>query len=50
MEPKYKVFKVFRVSGRKQVLRTNLTREEAQTVVRCYPDSNRSMVCFTKQN
>ena len=45
----YKVVKVFRISGRRQVLRRWLTREEAKRVVNSYPDSNRSMVVFMKQ-
>lgn len=45
----YKVFKVFRVSGKRQVIRTGLTRDEAMSLVRSYPDSNRSMVVFDKQ-
>jgi len=45
----YKVMKVFRVSKRRQVLRTGLTLAEAQRVTRSYPDSDRSMVFFTKQ-
>jgi len=45
----YKVFKVFRISGRRQIIRTGLTRDEAMALVRSYPDSNRSMVVFDKQ-
>lgn len=45
----YKVFKVFRVSRRKQVIARDLTREEAKDLVNSYPDSNNSMVCFDKQ-
>ena len=45
----YMVYKVGRVSCRRTVLRRNLTRAEAQRVVMSYPDSNRSMVVFTKQ-
>lgn len=45
----YKVVKVFRVSGRKQVLKRFLSKEEAQTLVKQYPNSTRSMVVFTKQ-
>lgn len=48
-EERYKVVKIFRVSGRRQVLRRNLTREEAKRVVNSYPDSTRSMVVFYKQ-
>jgi hypothetical protein len=46
----YKVVKIFRISNRREILRRNLTREEAKTVVNSYPDSNRSMVVFYKQN
>jgi hypothetical protein len=45
----YKVFKVFRKSGRKQILSRGLTLEGAKRKVNSYPDSARSMVCFTKQ-
>jgi hypothetical protein len=46
---KYKVVKIFRVSGRRQVLERNLTRDEAMRVVNRYPDSSRSMVVFFRQ-
>ncbi len=45
----YKVVKLFRVSGRRQVLERGLTESEAQRVVNRYPDSNRSMVLYLKQ-
>lgn len=45
----YKVVKVFRVSGRKEVLRRGLTKEEAMQLVNKYPNSTRSMVIFMKQ-
>lgn len=45
----YKVYRVFRKSNRREVLRRGLTREEAQRVVMQYPDSNTSMVVFDKQ-
>ena len=45
----YKVFKVFRVSRRREVIRRGLTRGEAMRLVNSYPDSNSSMVCFDKQ-
>jgi len=45
----YKVMKLYRVSRRREVLRRNLTRDEAQRVVNSYPDSSRSMVVFFKQ-
>lgn len=46
----YKVVKFFRVSGRRQILRRGLTRDEAKRVVNSYPDSNRSLVGFEKQS
>lgn len=46
---KYKVVKIMRVSGRRQILERNLTRDEAKRVVNRYPDSSRSMVVFYKQ-
>jgi hypothetical protein len=45
----YKVYKIFRISNRRQVIRRGLTRDEAKAVVNSYPDSNRSMVVFEKQ-
>ena len=45
----YKVVKIYRVSRKREVLARGLTREEAQRMVNRYPDSNRSMVVFTKQ-
>ena len=45
---KYKVVKVFRKSGRREILEKNLTLEEAKRVVSRYPNSNTSMVIFTK--
>lgn len=45
----YKVYKVFRVSGRKEVIARGLTRDEAKSIVSRYADSNRSMVVFDKQ-
>lgn len=46
---KYMVYKVFRHSARRQILRINLSREDAQRVVKQYKDSSRSMVVFTQQ-
>ena len=46
----YMVVKFFRVSGRRQILRRGLTRDEAKRVVNSYPDSNRSLVGFEKQS
>lgn len=45
----YKVYKVFRVSCRREIIRKGLSREDAQTLVRSYPDSNSSMVVFDKE-
>jgi len=45
----YIVYKVFRISRRKQILARWLTREEAKRMVNSFPDSNRSMVVFDKQ-
>jgi hypothetical protein len=44
----YKVYKIGRVSGKRKLLDKNLTRDEAMRMVNRYPDSNRSMVVFTK--
>jgi len=49
-EPRYKVYKVFRVSQRRQILARNLSREDVQKLVQSFPDSSRSMVCFTRMN
>lgn len=45
----YKVYKIFRKSNRRQIIRRWLTRDEAKALVNSYPDSNRSMVVFDKQ-
>ena len=45
----YKVYKVFRASGRREVISRNLTRDQAQRLVQSFPDSSRSMVVFEKQ-
>ena len=45
----YKVFKVGRVSRRITILRKGLNEADAQKVVSSYPDSTRSMVCYTKE-
>ncbi len=45
----YKVFRVYRKSGRRQTIETGLTRQEAMKLVNSFPDSNTSMVCFDKQ-
>lgn len=45
--PRYKVVKIFRVSGRRQVIKRNISEVgEAQRIVRSYPDSSRSMVVY----
>ena len=45
---RYKVVKIFRVSGRRKVLETGLTLSEAKRVVKSYPNNSRSMVVFFK--
>lgn len=45
----YKVVKVMRKSERRQVLCRNLSKEEAQRMVKTFPDSSRSMVVFMPQ-
>jgi len=45
----YKVFKIGRISRRIAILRKGLTEAAAQRVVSSYPDSSRSMVCYTKE-
>lgn len=45
----YKVVKFFRVSNKRQVLKRGLTLDEARSLVKTYPDSNRSLVGFAKQ-
>ena len=44
----YKVVKFYQ-SGRREILRRGLTREEAQSVVRSYPDRSKTLVGFAKQ-
>lgn len=45
----YKVVKIFRISGRRKILRKALTEAEAQRVVKSYPGSTRSMVVYFQQ-
>ena len=45
----YKVMKIYRKSNRREVIRRNLTRDDAKLLVNSYPDSITSMVVFTKQ-
>lgn len=48
-DPKYKVVKIFRNSGRRRNIARNLTLEEAKRMVESFPDSARHMVCFFTQ-
>ena len=45
----YKVYKVFRVSGRREILARGLSRDEAMRLVNSYPSKSGSMVVFDKQ-
>lgn len=45
----YKVYRTYKVSGKRKVIARGLTREEAKRMVNSYPDSNTSMVVFDKQ-
>lgn len=45
----YKVVKIMRKSGRRQILERNLTESEAQRCVGRYPSSKRSMVVYFRQ-
>jgi hypothetical protein len=45
----YKVVKIFRKSNRRELIRRNLTIDEAKRLVNSYPDSNTSIVVFFKQ-
>ena len=45
----YKVIKIFRKSNRRELIRRNLSIEEAKRLVNSYPDKNNSMVVFYKQ-
>jgi len=44
----YKVIKFFK-SGKREIIERGLTREEAQRVVKSYPDRKKSLVGFDKQ-
>ena len=46
---RYKVYKVYRNSGRRQAIEKNLSREQAQRLVQSFPNSEKSMVVFTQQ-
>ena len=45
----YKVVKIFRKSGRREVIKRGLNLEEAQRLTRSFPDRSGSMVVFYKQ-
>ena len=45
----YKVYKIFRKSNRRQIIRKGLTRDEAISLVKRYPNCKTSMVVFDKQ-
>ena len=45
----YKVYRVYRVSGRIQILQRGLTRKQAMKIVNSFPDNNNSIVVFDKQ-
>lgn len=48
-EPKYKVVRVYRNTGRKVILQRNLSLEEAKRLINAFPNCLNSMVCFYKQ-
>lgn len=45
----YKVYKIFRKSNRREIIRRGLTRDEAKALVNSYPNRSTSMVVFDKQ-
>ena len=45
----YKVVKIFRKSNRRELIRRNLTIDEAKRLVNSYPDKNNSIIVFFKQ-
>jgi len=49
LETKYKVVRVYRESDRRQTIQKNLSREQAQALVKAFPNSPKSMVVFTAQ-
>jgi ribosomal protein L7/L12 len=49
MPNKYKVFRVYKASGRRSTLRKGLSLQDAKKVVDSYPSSEKSMVCFTRE-
>ena len=48
--PLFKVVKIMRISGRRQILEKNLAESEAQRCVGQYPNSKRSMVVYYRQD
>jgi len=47
---RYKVVKIMRCTGNRRTLEKDLTRDEAKRLVQSYPDSQKSMVVFIKQD
>lgn len=47
---KYKVIKIMRKTGNRYTIEKNLTREQAQTIVKASSNHPKHMICFTKQN
>lgn len=45
----YKVYRVFRKSGRRQIIEKDLTRDEAMRLVNSFPDKANSMIVFDKK-
>ncbi len=45
----YQVVKVFRDSRRRVILEKGLSKDDALSIVRAYPDSNKHIVVFEKQ-
>jgi len=45
----YRVLRVYRNTGRRQVIERNLTRDQAIRLVNSFPNNDKSMVVFTKQ-
>ena len=46
-QKRYKVVKIMRISGRREVIRRNITElETAQNIVKSYPNSTRSIVLY----
>lgn len=48
-EPKYRIVRVYRNTGKKLTLQRNLTLEEAKRLVNSFPSCLNSMVVFYKQ-